>query len=166
MRKHAVLLSGPIGVGKTTLGRALASDLGGGFIDGDHHADHTRPWYCSILQTSRSILETSLMLLKDRPLVAIAYPLRCSNWIYFRRRFAEAGIRPTFVNLSASFDAIVSPARNRQFSAGEKARIQAMIDEGYSEWAFGDITIETGNRPLELTMQELKSKLVAIIGVQ
>jgi len=35
MRKQAIFLNGPIGVGKSSLGRALAEALDGSFIDGD-----------------------------------------------------------------------------------------------------------------------------------
>ncbi|MGO4816219.1 shikimate kinase, partial [Cupriavidus sp. 2MCAB6] len=45
MQPYAIFLSGPIGAGKTTLGKALATELGGGFIDGDDHSDPDLPWY-------------------------------------------------------------------------------------------------------------------------
>lgn len=53
MRRAVVFPDGPVGVGKTTLGRAVAQDPGPGFID-DHSAPG--PWLRSILRTSRIIL--------------------------------------------------------------------------------------------------------------
>jgi DNA polymerase III delta prime subunit len=122
MPKHAILLSGPIGTGKTTLGRMLAEKLGGAFIDGDDHCDAGRPWYCSILRTSRAVLRTSLAVLEDRPLVVIAYPLGCTTWVFYKRGFGDAGVQPVFVNLRASLEEIVSPARGRVFTDDEQAR--------------------------------------------
>jgi hypothetical protein len=92
MAKHAIFLNGPIGAGKTTLGRALAERLAGGFIDGDDVSDPSRPWYCSILRTSQSIIRTGAAMLDDADVVVIAYPLGCVNWIYFRRKFSDAGV--------------------------------------------------------------------------
>ncbi len=39
----AILLNGAVGVGKTTLGRALAAQMDAGFIDGDDHGDKAQP---------------------------------------------------------------------------------------------------------------------------
>jgi shikimate kinase len=44
MTGHATFSSGPIGAGKTTLGRAVANRLDAAFIEGDDYADHTKPW--------------------------------------------------------------------------------------------------------------------------
>ena len=60
----AIFLSGPVGVGKSTLGRALAVTIGGGFIDGDDHSDLSKPWYRSILQCSKAIVEEAISVLQ------------------------------------------------------------------------------------------------------
>ncbi|PPD15513.1 MAG: hypothetical protein CTY25_05990 [Methylobacterium sp.] len=163
MHKHAIFLSGPIGVGKTSLGRALAARLDGGFIDGDDHSDPAHPWYCSILRTSRAILKNGLTMLQDRPLVVVAYPLGCLTWIFYKRSFGDAGVRPVFVNLGASFDDIVAPARGRRFSGAEEARIVVMIQEGYGNRSFGDLTINTANQSFEATLQLLASEVIQIV---
>ena len=61
MPKHAIFLSGPIGTGKTSLGRMLAEKLGGAFIDGDDHSDasplvllDTADESCGLTNQSRS----------------------------------------------------------------------------------------------------------------
>jgi Shikimate kinase len=160
MRKHAIFLNGPIGVGKTTLGRALAEKLDGGFIDGDDHSEQGRPWYCSILRTSRSVLRTGLETLQDRRFVVIAYPLMCRTWIFYKRGFGDAGVHPIFVNLRASFDEIVSPARGRAFSDAERSRIAVMIREGYCDRPFADLTVETGGRSFGATLDHLTSGVI------
>src|SRR5258708_38009370 len=105
--KHAIFLSGAIGVGKTTLGRGLSASIGGGFIDGDDHSDPDKPWYCSILRTSTAMVETGFAVLESKPAVVIAYPLTCINWIYFRRTFGAASIQALFISFRATLSAIV-----------------------------------------------------------
>src|ERR1700722_1206507 len=129
--KHAIFLSGPIGVGKTTLGRGLSAAIGGGFIDGDDHADYDKPWYCSILQTSAAVVRTGNAILRSESAVVIAYPLNCLNWIYFRRKFGDTDVRTLFISLRATFAAIVSESRGRRFTEAEQQRIRTMIAEGY-----------------------------------
>jgi hypothetical protein len=66
--KHAIYLSGPIGAGKSTLGRALAERLEGTFVENDDHSDPERPWYGSILSTGRAIVAAVLAgLQRPRP---------------------------------------------------------------------------------------------------
>jgi hypothetical protein len=162
MGKCAVFLNGPIGVGKTTIGRALAERLGGGFIDGDDHSDPERPWYGSIRRTSASIVETGLRLLENRPVVVVAYPLGCTTWIYHRRKFGDAGVRPVFVTLRADYDAIVDPRRGRTFSPAEHDRIKVMIAEGYADRPFSDLIVDAAKGSVEATADGLA---VAVQGL-
>ena len=159
MAKYAIFLDGAIGTGKTTLGRALAERLSGRFIDGDEFADPDRPWYCSILQTSRSIVQHGVEMLATANVVVVAYPLGCINWIYFRRKFIEAGARPFFVGLQASFDAIVDERRGRSFNTEEHDRIQVMIAEGYGARRFSDLLLVTDRRDFTTTLGELERSL-------
>src|SRR5260370_36114649 len=113
MPRHAIFLNGPLGGGKTTVGRALAVSLAGAFLDGDDYADPGRPWYASSLRASRAIVHAGLSALEHRPVteypaVVIAYPVRCSSWIFFRARFANAGVRPLFVGLGSSYEEITA----------------------------------------------------------
>ena len=157
--KHAIFLNGPIGAGKTTLGRALSERIGGAFIDGDHHSDPERPWYCSILRTSAAIHKAGLARLADKPAVVVAYPLDCITWIYFRRKFEAAGVRPLFVSLQASFAAITGKNRGRCFSREEKERIQVMIAEGYGARPFSDLVVNTDGHGFAATLALLEAEV-------
>jgi hypothetical protein len=158
MAKHAIFLSGRIGAGKTVLGRALAERLSGGFIDGDDFSAPDRPWYCSILQTSRAIFHEGMTMLQDRDVVVIAYPLRCINWIYFRRKFGDAGMGTLFVSLRASYSSIIDERRARRFSSEEHERIQIMIAEGYEARPFSDLILDTDRMSFLATLTQLETE--------
>uniref|UniRef100_A0A9E7ZSB9 Shikimate kinase n=1 Tax=Bosea sp. NBC_00436 TaxID=2969620 RepID=A0A9E7ZSB9_9HYPH len=159
MQRYVIFLSGPIGAGKTTLGRALAARIGGSFIDGDDHAAPDLPWYGSILRTSRSVVREGFSLLVERPNLVVAYPLRCSDWIFFRRHFGDAGVRPIFVSLRASYERIVDTGRGRVFDAEEHDRIRVMLTEGYGERSFSDLIVDTDRASFEQTLDELVAGL-------
>ncbi|MBC9208382.1 shikimate kinase [Roseomonas aerophila] len=159
MGKTAVFLNGPIGSGKTTLGRALARRIGGVFIDGDDYSDPGRPWYCSILRTSRAVVRATQDAFAVSDHAVIAYPLGCATWMFYRRHIEAVGARPVFVNLRASYPQIVAPGRLREFDAAEHARIRQMIAEGYAERPFADATIDTGTATVEETLVALLASL-------
>jgi hypothetical protein len=165
MAKHAIFLDGPIGAGKTTLGRALAERLAGGFIDGDDVSDPSRPWYCSILRTSQSIVRTGAAMLDDVDVVVIAYPLGCVNWIYFRRKFGDAGVRPIFVSLRASYSSIIDRRRGRAFTDEDHDRIQVMIAEGFGARAFSDLVLDSDKADFLATLAELESETRRLIAL-
>lgn len=164
MDRHAVFLNGPIGAGKTTLGRALAQRLNGQFLDGDDYADHSKPWYCSIRQTSQAIVDNGLASLRAHPVVVIAYPLGCSSWIYYRRKFGDAGRHAIFVTLRASYEQIVDASRGRTFNDWEHRRIRTMIREGYDSRAFSDLIVDSGSGSLAETLTQLTQGIQAMIG--
>jgi hypothetical protein len=163
MTKHAIFLSGPIGAGKTTLGRALSERIGGGFIDGDDHSDPESPWYCSIRRTSFSIVQTGFSILGSKPSVVIAYPLNCISWIYFRRRFENSGVSLLFVSLRASFCSIVAESRGRCFSVEEQDRIRTMIAEGYGARPFSDLIVDTDTSSFATNLAHLESEIGRIM---
>jgi hypothetical protein len=160
-KRYAIFLSGPVGVGKTTLGRGLADRLAAGFIDGDDFSAPGRPWYCSIHSTSKAIVREGLASLTHTPTLVIAYPLGCVNWIYYRRYFADAGVRPYFVSLRASYLSIVAAERHRTFSEQEHRRIRVMIDEGYGERRFSDLVFDTDRQDFMTTLNELEQNIRA-----
>jgi hypothetical protein len=161
---HAIFLNGPIGVGKTSLGRALAAELGGEFVDTDDHADPDKPWYASIRKTSESIVRAGLGILQTWPVVVVASPLGRTTWLYHRRKFGDAGVTTLFITLRATFEHIVDPSRGRCFSADEQARIQVMIAEGYSARAFNDLILDTDRTNFAETLAALTFEARRLIG--
>jgi hypothetical protein len=147
-----------VGVGKTTLGRPLADAIGGAFVDGDDHSDPAKPWFCSILRTSAAIVRTGLTLLDEGPAVVVAQPLTCINWIYFRRKFGDAGIRTHFISLRATMASILDDKRGRRFDDAERARIRTMIAEGYGERSFSDAIIDTDKAGFTETLARLTAE--------
>jgi hypothetical protein len=164
MPKHAIFLSGPIGAGKTTLGRALAERLGGGFLDGDDFSNPDRPWYASILRTSRRIVSAGLSAIEQKDIVVIAYPLRCVNWVYFRRALGDKAVNPVVVSLRASYASITSHERGRSFSNEEHERIKIMIAEGYGERPFSDLIVDTDRADFATTLARLEGGVRRLIA--
>ena len=166
MSKHVVFLNGPIGAGKTTLGRAAAERLGGRFLDGDDFADPDRPWYASLPRTVTGIYGAVLQTPETVPVTVVAYPLNCVTWIYFRRRLAEAGKAVIFISLRASYEAILDPRRGRLFDADERERIGVMLAEGYAERPFSDLILDTDRDGFEATAVRLAAAIRSLIGPQ
>lgn len=155
----AIFLSGPIGVGKTTLGMALADALRGSFVEGDDHAASDKPWYASTYSTAHSILAAVLRTVPAGSPAVVAYPIRCLDWIFYRRKLADHGIRSVFVSLTASFEAITSANRGRAFSEDECSRIAEMISQGYDRRPFSDFIVHTDNGSIEEVLEHLTSGL-------
>lgn len=159
MGSTAIFLSGPIGAGKSTLGVALAQARRGTFIEGDEHSAPDRPWYASTLTTARSIVRAIVRDAEpDRPVV-IAYPLRCLEWIFYRRHLEKSGIRMIVVSLGASYDSTTSADRGRRFSEGEQDRIRQMIAEGYDRRRFSDLVLRTDDENRDETLGRLLKEL-------
>lgn len=152
MTKHAFLLDGPIGSGKTTLGRQTAARLGFAFIDGDDYSA-PGPWLRSILTTSRAIAAAGIAALGPSRGVVIAYPIRCKDWIFYRETFARAGVACHCIGLTADIHHI--SGRARQLSSNELARSVEMIKEGYGRRSFSSVIIRTDTAGFEETCQQL-----------
>nr|WP_272210603.1 hypothetical protein [Marinicella sp. W31]MDC2876503.1 hypothetical protein [Marinicella sp. W31] len=161
MQKSVILLDGPIGVGKTSLGQAAASALGYGFIDGD---DHSVPgdWLRSILQTSRRIVLASEQALQTHEAVIVSYPLRCTNWIFYQQTFARMGIACRTIGLIADIASI--SARDRMLSKGEITRSAEMIAQGYGQRRFSDIIFRTDEAGFDETCQQLTERIRQILN--
>src|SRR3954454_22228357 len=95
--RSVIVLNGPIGVGKTTLGRALARELGGTFVDSDDLRDPAKRWVEEVLSLTNALVRAGMEALAGRPVLVIAMPLRARDWALLRARF-HARVRP----LSAS----------------------------------------------------------------
>lgn len=162
--KRVVLLNGPIGAGKTTLGRAAARILGGRFIDGDDYADHSRPWFCSLRRTTDAIVETALRALREAaPVVIVAYPLNRATWFYICRGLHDAGVATGVISLRASYERIIGGPRGRAFTDAERERIRVMLAEGYAERPFSDLIFDTDLVDFDTTAIQLAA---AIQGLQ
>ena len=108
--------------------------------------------------------QAGLAALEGQSTVIIAYPLNCINWIYFRRRFGEAGIRPFFVSLRVSYPSVICKSRGRVFSSEEHDRIQVMIAEGYGARPFSDLVIDTDTAGFAATLAHLESETRRMIA--
>ena len=157
MPQPVIFLTGPIGVGKTTLGRALAAAIGGARVEGDDFQLPDRPWHAASLRVARGIVEA--VTTATGPVV-VGYPLRCIDHIYLRRRLAESGLPSLFVNLSMPAERILSTSRGRAFTDWERARIGEMIAEGYNRRAWADLLFE----PAEAPVPDNVASLLAALG--
>lgn len=138
MQAQVIFLDGPVGVGKTSLGRAAAQALGWAFIDGDDHSAEG-PWLRSILRTSRAIAAACRKALETHPAVIVAYPLRPTDWRFYRATFAREGV--ACLGLTASAKAIAN--RARALSPEEIARSAEMTRQGYGQRSFAALTLPT-----------------------
>jgi DNA polymerase III delta prime subunit len=157
--RDVIFLSGPIGTGKSTFGAALARALNGHFIERDDHGRSDLPWYASALTAPRSILREIIDRAREHGPVVVAFPLRCREWIFYRRRLCDADLRPIFVTLGADFERIIAPQRGRCFDEWERRRILEMIGQGYGKREFSDLVIRTDVLDHAGTLRLLLDKL-------
>ena len=142
-KQHVIFLDGPIGVGKTTYGKHLAETFAGQFLDGDDYCKPNLPWFASSLSTSQRILDAALAALETTPIVFVAYPIRCINWIFFNRKLKEQQISAVVVGLRATLNSIASDSRSRRLSKTELERSDEMISQGYGSRSFSDFFVQT-----------------------
>ncbi|MEM1299139.1 MAG: hypothetical protein AAGH68_07635 [Pseudomonadota bacterium] len=159
---HVILLDGSIGVGKTTLGRLLATRFDGTFLDGDEFGTPGKPWFASSLSTCRQIRDASLDALARTWIVFVARPVRCWEWVFFTRHFERRGIGCALVGLQAMPEAINAPSRGRRFSERELARILEMIAQGYGARSYSDAVVRTDQADLDATVERVSASLRAI----
>lgn len=159
---RVVLLDGPIGAGKSTLGRALADQFDGAFLDGDDFKTPGKPWYASSLSTCRRIQQATEDALMRKQTVFVARPVRCWEWVFFTRKCGRIGVGCVLVGLQASIEAITAPSRGREFSESECARIVEMIAQGYGARHYSDVVIRTDLADLEVTVRRASAALQGV----
>jgi hypothetical protein len=149
----AVFLHGSIGVGKTTLGTALAARLGGAYVDGDDFQKEGQPWFASSRTVARALANAAIGESALLPLVVLGYPLRCMDYLYLRSRLSRAGLETLFINLVPPLISIVAEGRGRLFSTWERQRTAEMIEQGYNSRSWSDARVDTsGTREHSLRM--------------
>jgi len=159
MAPLAIFLHGSIGVGKSTLGVALAEALGGRFTDGDSFLRRNVRWF----QSSRAVAQgmAAAAIAGPHPAV-LAYPLRCTDMLFLRGTLARAEVRALFVNLHAPLDMLMDVRRGRVFDGWERARTAEMIAQGYNDRPWADLRLDT-SRPAEESLARLHAKVTPLL---
>lgn len=152
-----IAFEGPVGVGKTSLGREVAAQLRLGFVDGDDHCA-PGPWFRSSLETSRGVAAACEALLRRHPAVILAYPMRRTNWLFYHETFRRRGIAFHCISLTADLAHIAG--RDRVLSKTELQRSAEMHAQGYGARAFSDLVMRTDAAGFD----ETRDRLVAEVG--
>jgi len=165
-----IFLVGPMGAGKTTIGRRLAEALGMDFVDSDQEIEArtgaTIPWIFDVEGEAgfRKREKTLIDELTQRPNLVLATGggavLDPEN-----RRHLQA--RGTVIYLHATLDELLARTRkdrNRPLlqTADPRARLEAILREReplYREVA--DIVFETGQQGIRQAVQSLLRQLQA-----
>ncbi|MBZ6379305.1 hypothetical protein B5C34_08460 [Pacificimonas flava] len=161
----ALFLSGPIGAGKTSLGRYLVRQWGGEFIEGDDHAATGKPWFASSLSTVRALLSAANAASRIAGLAVVAYPLRRREWVYLSRHLASAGTQALCVNLAVDMADLDAPARGRKLASHERRRSAEMIRQGYASRPFAALTLDTGRLSLRDCARQLRLAFPDLAGL-
>ena len=164
--RHVIFLSGPIGVGKTSLGRLAAVGLGASFIDGDDLGNPSRPWFEQVLSSAKALVDAGMAALRERPVVLVAMPLRRRDWVFLKSRFEAKGVAVHCITLAARAESILGLGRGREFDAEERTRIQEMIAQGYGNRAFSDAVVETDRASLAETADEIAALCRSLLARQ
>src|SRR3954447_11097756 len=161
--RSVIILNGSIGVGKTTLGRALARELGGTFVDSDDLRDPVKRWVEEVLSLTNALVRAGMAALAGRSILVIAVPLRARDWALLWARFHAEWVAAFCVTLAADEGAILDPARGRAFSAAERCRIAEMIAQGYAARPFSDLVVRTDCGGFAETLGRLRDGCRALL---
>jgi hypothetical protein len=112
------------------------------------------------------MVQAGLVMLENLDVIVVAYPLSCINWIYFRRKFGDARVRPFFVSLRASYSSIVDETRGRVFSRSEHDRIRVMLAEGYDARPFSDLIFDADKANFSAAVTQLEIETRRMIAAQ
>lgn len=161
MTGHVFLFGGPIGVGKTTLGRSVVERMGIAFLDRDALAG-PGPWISTVLSTSRRIVAGCLQELERYPAVIVAAPIRCLDWLCLSMRFNRVGVQCHCIGLTASQVSIET--RSRTLSLSERRRSREMASQGYGQRPFRVGTLHTDHHCIASATDVLTAQLSKLSG--
>jgi len=166
MAGTVIFLNGPIGVGKTVLGRLAGAKLGASFIDSDDLGDPSTPWFEQGLSAAKALVTASLAALRERPVVIVAKPLRARDWTFFKARFEAEDVAVHCITLAARAESILGPGRGREFDTKERARIKEMIAEGYANRPFSHAIVETDRAGLATAAEAVVDHCRSVLARQ
>jgi hypothetical protein len=95
--------------------------------------------------------------LEHVPVLVVAQPLRCQDWLYMKGSFARRGVPAWCVTLAAEPGRILDPGRGRRFSEGERARIVQMVAQGYAARRFSNAVVATDLAGFDATAARLEA---------
>ena len=165
-KRHVIFLNGPIGAGKTALGRAAAAELGASFIDGDDLGDPSKRWVEQVLSTAKALVGAGMAALRERPVAIVAMPLRRRDWVFLKSRFEAEGVFVHCITLAARAESILGPGRGREFDADEQARTREMIAQGYGNRSFSHAIVETDRASLADTVDAVVASCRSLLARQ
>ena len=136
-----VVLNGPINVGKTTTGRALAALLPDAFfIDGDDHdAANDAPLPDRIAASFERI--ERMIATATAAVLVIAVPLRDEDFYRLRDACTRRAADLRVVTLAPPIDIASSNRGSRHLRTEEMSRSRQMYAEGYASRGFSDLVI-------------------------
>ena len=168
MPKLALILSGFMGSGKSTVGKVVAEQLGWRFIDLD--AEIVAAAGCSINEIFARDGESSFRVLESLKLEHIlSAGERCvvatgGGAVISAQNRALMHSRGVIVNLQVTLDQVVSRLKgccDRPLLAGEDAdkRVKTLMDEREQFYADADIRIDTDGKSVEDVAAEILCRL-------